>query len=103
MAVWDHNFTYPFDVLDCNMTWLDNQKLRNFVAQTASVGTSVELDNVVIGGHAHVDENARLRDVVVFPGARVEAGETIQEALATPHGIVMATRRDARTPVGFVA
>ncbi len=103
MAVWDHNFTYPFDVLDCNMTWLDNRKLKNFVAQTASVCTSVELDNVVIGGHAHVDKNARLRDVVVFPGARVEAGETIQEALATPHGIVRATRRDARTPVGFVA
>jgi NDP-sugar pyrophosphorylase family protein len=103
MAVWDHNFTYPFDVLDCNLTWLDNQKLRVFVAQSAIVGSDVELDNVVIGGNAHVARNARLRDVVVFPGARVEAGEAIQEALATPHGIVRATRRDARTPVGPVA
>jgi dTDP-glucose pyrophosphorylase len=103
MAVWDHNFTYPFDVLDCNMTWLQNRKVRTFVAQTATVGAGVDLDNVVVGGNAHVAGNACLRDVVVFPGAHVEAGESLQQALATPHGIVRATRRDARTPVGSVA
>jgi hypothetical protein len=57
----------------------------------------------VIGGNAEVQRNVRLRDVVVFPGARIEAGEAIQEALATPHGIVRATRRDARMPAGSVA
>jgi NDP-sugar pyrophosphorylase family protein len=103
MAVWDHNFTYPLDVLDCNMAWLQNQKVRAFVAQSAVVSADVELDNVVVGGNAHVARKARLREVVVFPDARVEAGESIQEALATPHGIVRASRRGAQSGFGTAA
>jgi ADP-glucose pyrophosphorylase len=100
MTVWDHNFTYPLDVLDCNMTWLQNRKVRAFVAQSAVVSADVELDDVVVGGNAHVAKNARLRQVVVFPDARIEAGESIQEALATPHGIVRTSRRGAESAFG---
>jgi hypothetical protein len=39
MAVWDHNFTYPFDVLDCNLTWL-TIKLR-VLSPSAVVGSDV--------------------------------------------------------------
>ena len=94
MAVWDHNFTYPFDVLDCNMTWLENEKRQSFVASSAVVDAEAELINVVVGNQARV-ARAHLKNVVVFPGARIDAGQTIQQALATPDGVYRAGRLDA--------
>lgn len=90
MDVWDHNFTHPFDVLDCNMKWLQNNNCHSFVAESAVVDAEAELINVVVGDQASIAKNARLKNVVVFPGACVETGETIQQALATRHGIVRA-------------
>ena len=95
MAVWDHNFTYPLDVLDCNMRWLENEKRKSFVAASARVNEHAELTNVVVGNQARI-ARARLINVVVFPNARIPAGRTIQQALATPHGIYLANGPGAR-------
>ena len=90
MPVWDHNFTRPVDVLDCNMKWLQNNHCCSVVAKSASVNAEAELINVVVGDKASIASDARLENVVVFPGARVQTGERIHRALATPHGIVQA-------------
>jgi len=88
MNIWDHNFTRPLDVLDCNMKWLQNNNHDSFVATSAVVDAAAELINVVVGDQATIAKNARLTNVVVFPGTRIEAGAMVHQALATPDGIL---------------
>ncbi|GAA5074742.1 sugar phosphate nucleotidyltransferase [Lysobacter panacisoli] len=92
MPVWDHNLTYPMDVLVCNMEWLERHRETRFFAASASVDPSAELVNVVVGPQARIGSGARLNNVVVFPRARVAARACIENALATTMGVVAVGR-----------
>ncbi len=70
------------------MKWLQNNNHDSFVATSAVVDAAAELINVVVGDQATIAKNARLTNVVVFPGTRIEAGAMVHQALATPDGIL---------------
>jgi NDP-sugar pyrophosphorylase family protein len=87
MPIWDQNFTYPSDVLECNIEWLQRRGESHFVGRDAVIEKGVRLDRVVVGSGARISRGAVLTDVVVFPGASVPPDKTIRGALVTPCGI----------------
>jgi NDP-sugar pyrophosphorylase family protein len=86
MEIWDHNFTYPSDVLKCNLEWLRRRGVPHFVDDGAVIENGAILERAVVGSGARISRGAALTDVVVFPGALVPPGETIRSALVTPYG-----------------
>jgi NDP-sugar pyrophosphorylase family protein len=84
----DVNVTRPADVLRCNLMWLRRHGRRELVGTGAKVAAETVLDEAVVGDNAEVDQSAALRRSVVFAGTRVPGGESLEEVLVTPRGVV---------------
>jgi len=92
----DVNLTFPVDVLQCNMLYLDDVGRRTLVDPAARVEEGAELDEVVVGPGAIVQTGAKLKRSVVFPDSRVGRIEAC-ESLITP-GAVVRCRPDRKQP-----
>lgn len=80
------NFTQPRDVLDCNMDWLDRQKLNVFLAGNAQINSDAVMERVVVGSGAVIQIPA-IRNAVVFSGSNLQSGTALDGALVTPRGL----------------
>jgi len=87
LVAWDFNFTYPEDVLACNLAWLQQQRKTEFIADGAHVEQEAYLQSTVVGTCARVARRSRLTEVVVFPGASVREGDELRRALVTPEHV----------------
>jgi dTDP-glucose pyrophosphorylase len=82
----DMNVSYPADLLQLNLHVLAGRGLQRFVAAGAKVAANAVLDRVVVMDGAEVGEGARLRECLLFPGARVAAGRAAERLIFTPDG-----------------
>jgi dTDP-glucose pyrophosphorylase len=80
---WDLNVTFPGDLLDGNIAYLERLGLDNLVDPTATVGPGVSLERCIVGADARLEGPRRLRDSVVLPGTTVPAGEDLHRALVS--------------------
>lgn len=85
-TLWDFNFTGPKDLLECNLTWLEQAGRNELIGDSVFLDPATHLERVVIGDGGRVTASS-LTDVVVFPGASVDSKAQIQRALITPRGI----------------
>jgi dTDP-glucose pyrophosphorylase len=85
---WDNNITRPEDLLQCNLEWLARRGMTNLVSTRALVDRQVALDETVIGDRAAVRDGAKLRRVVVFPGADLAGFDVLESALVTRNGLI---------------
>jgi dTDP-glucose pyrophosphorylase len=85
-TLWDFNFTDPKDLLECNLTWLEEAGRNVLIGNCVHLDPATHLERVVIGDGVRVTASS-LTDVVVFPGAEVNGKGQIQRALVTPRGI----------------
>ena len=90
-----HLVTAPFfdvgtlaDYVAANVAWLGAS--RAWVAPSASVGASVELDGVIVGEGACVEGEGKLTRAVVWPGCALRAPAS--DVIATPAGVVPAAQ-----------
>lgn len=83
VIVWDTNMTRPEDLLECNLKMLAQLKVRQLLGEDVCIPAETVLDNVVIGDRAQITAASNLKDVVVFPGARVDRGGSLERAIVT--------------------
>jgi mannose-1-phosphate guanylyltransferase len=87
----------PEAYLACNLDWLARREANSFVAAapgpesrtpvvSASIPPGVTLERAIVGAGAVVRGTGVLRDVVVWPGAMVEA--PLARAIASPRHLV---------------
>jgi NDP-sugar pyrophosphorylase family protein len=84
MITWDFNFTWPEDLLECNLKWLEREARNDLIAKKAQIEPGTHLEHVIIGDHARVTGCSSLEDVVIFPGATLEGTPKLRRALVTP-------------------
>lgn len=82
----DWNFTRPRDVLDCNMDWLERQKLNVFLAGDAQVNNDAVLERVVVGSGALI-QLPGIRNAVVFSDTTLQSVTALDTVLVTPRGL----------------
>lgn len=80
---WDLNVTFPSDLLDGNIAWLERQGLRNLVDPAASVAPDVVLDQCIVGAGARLLGPRRLAQCVVLPGTRLAGGGDLHRCLVS--------------------
>jgi NDP-sugar pyrophosphorylase family protein len=84
----DTNFTRPSDVLQCNLEWLDRQRLPSYVGPGVELPASLRLDRCLIGAGAQVGDLQQMREVVVFPGASCRGIQRLQRAIVVQCDVV---------------
>lgn len=87
VIVWDSNLTRPEDLLECNLHWLAHQGRNELIAEGARIEQGTTLERTLVGVDAWIASNSTLREVVVFPGAKVSGDSVLGRTLATPNGL----------------
>jgi mannose-1-phosphate guanylyltransferase len=68
-----HDVGTPEALLRANLAWLDHRGLASYRSPDAHIGDGVRLERSIVGAGATVLGAGAVRDVVVFPGATLEA------------------------------
>ena len=71
---WDLNVTFPGDLLEGNLRWLETAGLTNHGDPTARVHPEAVLDRCVIGARCEVPSGAHLHECVMLPDTLVPEG-----------------------------
>ena len=81
---WDSNLTYPKDLLECNLRWLDQQGRNELIGSETYIEEGTQLHRVLVGNRARIVGTSNLKEVVVFPEAQIEGRSSCERALLTP-------------------
>jgi len=84
IIIWDFNFTWPEDLLKCNLKWLEREGRNELIAKGAYIEPGTQFKHVIVGDQARITGCSSLEDVVVFPGATLEGTPNLRRALVTP-------------------
>ena len=80
---WDLNVTFPGDLLDGNIAYLEHLGRENLVDPTAQVSGDVTMTRCVIGAGAQVTGSGTLRDTVVLKDSAVTVDVDLHRALVS--------------------
>ena len=80
---WDLNVTFPGDLLDGNIAWLDRMGMDNLIDPTAMVDENVSLDRCIVAPRAQLKGPRRLSQTVILPDTVLDAGEDLHRALVS--------------------
>jgi dTDP-glucose pyrophosphorylase len=78
---WDLNVTFPKDLLEGNLTWLDHVGGSNLIDPGAEVHADAQLERCVVGRGARITAPRSLRECVVVPETVVNAGEALARSI----------------------
>jgi len=78
---WDLNVTFPLDLLEGNMAWLDHLGKDNLIDPRARIHPDARLERCVVGPGAEIASPLELEHCVVFPDTRVSARGTLTNTL----------------------
>ncbi|HMS17561.1 MAG TPA: nucleotidyltransferase family protein [Planctomycetota bacterium] len=80
---WDLNVTFPSDLVDGNLAWLDRLGVENLVDPTAQISGAVDLHQCIIGRGVHIQGPRRLSQSVVLPHTILQPGEDLHRCLVS--------------------
>lgn len=80
---WDINVTFPTDVLRCNLYQLARMGKENLVGVGARVHPDAKLQNVVVGEGARIDHPVQIRTSVLFPNTELVTNHDIDGHILT--------------------
>jgi len=80
---WDLNVTFPGDLVDGNIAYLNHKDADNLIDPSAHVAEGVTLSRCVIGAGARVTGSGKLRDTVVLANSVVEVNQDLHRALVS--------------------
>ena len=79
----DVNLSYPMDLLDLNLHWLQKQGGRNWIGQGVQVAQGASIENSVLMDGAVVEKPIAMRDCLVFPTVRVRHDHDLHRTILT--------------------
>lgn len=80
---WDLNVTFPKDLLDGNLMWLDHVKARNLIDPSAQIHPEASLDRCVIGANVRILAPRILSECVILPNTELTEGEPLRRTIAS--------------------
>jgi len=80
---WDLNVTYPGDLVDGNIAFLERTGQDNLIDPTAKIGEGVVLERCVVGARANLAGPRKLRDSVVLADGQLGPGEDLHRTLVS--------------------
>jgi len=93
---WDMNLTFIGDLIECCVHELRAQGETRLVGDGCAIAEGTELADTVLGDGVVIERPARLERCVVLPGARLESGQDLRDAVVTPEGVLFADGRSAQ-------
>lgn len=79
----DLNLSYPLDLLDLNLHWLDKQGARNMIGRGVQLAEGVTVEHSLLMDGVVVEKPIAIRDCLVFPNVRVRHEQDLNRAILT--------------------
>lgn len=79
----DLNLSYPMDLLDLNLRWLDAHGGRNMIGRGVQVADGAVLERCLLMDGAVVEKPIHMRDCLVFPNVRVRHERDLSRTILT--------------------
>ena len=84
VVAWDHNITFPSDLLLGNLEYLKQQKLTEVIAESACIHADSVISESVIGENVRITAPATIRRSVVLPGVHINKAVEITDMIVSP-------------------
>lgn len=85
VVAWDHNITFPKDLLLGNLEYMKQQGLTEVIAESAQVHKDAVITDSVIGENVQITAGAMITRCVVLPDARIDRAVEITDTIVSPH------------------
>ena len=85
VIAWDHNITFPEDLLLGNLEYLKQQGLSEVISESAQIHDDCVIRNSVIGDDVHITEAATITRSVVLSGSRIDRAVEITDTIVSPN------------------
>jgi NDP-sugar pyrophosphorylase family protein len=85
---WDFNITYPKDLLDCNLMWMEENGLSSVVSEKARLHPDCAVESSVIGDGVVVDNGIRVIHSLVLPNTHVTSEEDVRDSILSGHSSI---------------
>lgn len=79
----DLNLSYPMDLLDLNLRWLDDHGGRNMIGRGVQICEGARIERSLLMDGAVIEKPIALRDCLVFPNVRVRHDRDLTRAILT--------------------
>ena len=79
----DLNLSYPLDLLDLNLHWLDKHGARNQIGKGVQICDGARVERSVLMDGVVIEHPIELRDCLVFPNVRVTHERDLRRAILT--------------------
>ncbi|MBK8975300.1 MAG: NTP transferase domain-containing protein [Planctomycetes bacterium] len=79
----DLNLSYPLDLLDLNLHWLDKHGARNMIGRGVQLASGARVERSLLMDGVVIEKPIELRDCLVFPNVRVRHDRDLRRAILT--------------------
>ena len=79
----DLNLSFPMDLLELNLRWLDAQGAKNLIGRDVRIASGASIECSLLMDGAVVEHDIELRDCLVFPGVHVRHERDLQRTILT--------------------
>jgi dTDP-glucose pyrophosphorylase len=79
----DLNLSYPMDLLDLNLRWLDNHGGRNMIGRGVQIADGADVERCLLMDGVVIEKPITLRDCLVFPNVRVRHDHDLRRTIVT--------------------
>ncbi|MBI5093634.1 MAG: NTP transferase domain-containing protein [Candidatus Hydrogenedentes bacterium] len=87
---WDTNVTVIGDLIRCCVHELKKRHAAYVLGESCAIADGVEFVESCVGDNVTISRPARLERCVVFPGARLDEGRDLTDAVVTQHATLRA-------------
>lgn len=79
----DLNLSYPMDLLDLNLRWLDAHGGRNMIGRGVQIADGAEIERCLLMDGVVIEKGIVMRDCLVFPNVRVRHERELRRTILT--------------------
>ena len=87
----DLNLSYPHDLLDLNLLWLQKQGLDNLIGEGVQLAPGAKVTNSVLMDGVVVEHGISIKDCLVFPGVHVTSEKDLERTILTKEAEIRAS------------
>lgn len=84
VVAWDYNITFPEDLLQANLKYLDEHGMAAAIAPTAKIHADAAIERSSVGDGVVISQPVRIRDSVILPGSRITRAAEISNMIVSP-------------------
>lgn len=83
VVVADMNLSFPEDLLDLNLHYLDHKGWSNLIAENVQLVEGCQIERSVLMDGVVIEKPVRIQDCLIFPGVKVTSGQDIHRSILT--------------------